>query len=251
MVSEAPVPHSTAWRDAATTLLGAIDQETFNQLAKYRDLILSENRRINLTALRQREEVDYRLILESLRLWQVIRQRVGTVDSAWSLIDIGAGAGIPGVPLSIMMPQWPVIMVEATGKKSRFIQDVCDTLRLSNAHVEHARAEDLGRLPGFRESGDVVVARAVGPLSTLLELSMPLLRLGGRAFYPKGQMSEMELQEGAAAARELGACIAERVALPDIEGCPVTQVVIADKLAPIPERYPRRAGIPAKEPLGG
>ena len=246
-----PATQSPGWLAASEALLGGLEPATQSRLASYRDLLLAWNQRFNLTALRSAQEIDSRLILESMRLVALIRECAEHAAKGATVVDIGSGAGIPGLPISILCPALDVTMVEATGKKARFIGEVIEQLELLNAQTIHDRAEDLAHRAGYRESFDIAVARAVGSLSTLLELSMPFLRPGGRAFFPKGALEEAENSQARSAARLLGATIAEVVALPEIDGCPFTQVVIADRIEGIPARYPRRAGIPAREPLGG
>jgi len=245
------VSQSPAWHAASEALLGSLDPAFAFQLASYRDLILSWNQRFNLTGLRTVEDVDSRLILESMRLIACIRDYLEEPIDGLTIVDIGSGAGIPGIPMSTLHPGATVMMVEATGKKARFIQEVIAQLQLPNARVEHGRAEDLARVAAYREAFDVVVARAVGPLSTLLELSVPLLKTGGSGFFPKGALDETELSQAKAASAGLGATITRIITLPDIPGCPFTQVVVAAKIDRIQARYPRPAGIPAREPLKG
>lgn len=249
MVVAPSASQSPAWRLASVTLLNDLDPAKALQLAFYRDLMLSWNTRFNLTALRTAEDIDFRLILESIRLAACIRDRIGRPLAGLKIIDIGSGAGIPGIPISVVLPGVDVTMVEATGKKARFIEDVIARLDLQRAQVEHGRAEELARDSSNREVFDCAVARAVGPLATLLELSMPFLEVGGKAFFPKGALEEPEVSQAKAAAVELGARVCEIIAIPEIADCPFTQVVVADKIAPVPARYPRRAGIPAREPL--
>lgn len=251
MVVAPSASQSPAWHAASSAVLGELAPEKALQLAFYRDLILTWNQKFNLTGLRTGEAVDSRLILESIRLVECIRGRIEQPLDGLSLIDIGAGAGIPGIPISILDPGVEVLMVEATGKKARFIQEVIAQLDLPNARVEHGRAEELARSSEHREAFDIAAARAVGPLSTLLELSLPFLKLGGKGFFPKGVLDTMEVSQAKAGSVELGANVAAILALPEIAGCPFTQVVVADKIEHIQARYPRRAGIPAREPLKG
>jgi 16S rRNA (guanine527-N7)-methyltransferase len=251
MATAPPTTQSSAWLAASDALLGGLELAAQSRLALYRALLLSWNQRFNLTALRSAEDIDLRLILETMRLMALIRERAGHATEGATVVDIGSGAGIPGLPLSILCPALEVTMVEATGKKARFIGEAVEQLELPNAQVVHDRAEVLAHRAGYRESFDIAVARAVGSLPTLLELSMPFLRVGGRAFFPKGALENAEISQARSAARLLGTTVADIVALPEIDGCPFTQVVIADKIERVPARYPRRAGIPAREPLGG
>lgn len=251
MIAAPSASQFPSWHVASQALLGNLDAVKAARLAAYRDLILSWNQRFNLTALRTAGDVDSRLVLESLRLLACIRDRFDMPPAGLAMIDIGSGAGIPGIPICIVDPDIHVTMVEATGKKARFIQEVITRLGLPNARVEHARAEDLAHAVEHRETYDVAVARAVGSLSTLLELSMPFLRVEGTAFFPKGVLDDSGISRAKSVATALGARLPEVIPLPDIPGCPFTQVAVADKLDRIPAGYPRRAGIPAREPLRG
>ncbi|HEY8446170.1 MAG TPA: 16S rRNA (guanine(527)-N(7))-methyltransferase RsmG [Thermomicrobiales bacterium] len=225
-------------------------------LIRYRDLLLEWNQRHNLTALTTPEEVDARLVAESLRLLPAIdayarerRDKTGRLR----LIDIGSGAGVPGLILAIARPDLFATLVEATGKKVAFLDAAIADLGLDNVRAIHARAEDLARDPAHRERYDLATARAVGPVPTLLELALPFLRVGGRALFPKGPDLGTELAEGERAAKTLGGQLLSADLLPDDPAwpdLPVTRLVVAAKLTRTPHRYPRRAGIPAKEPLG-
>jgi 16S rRNA (guanine527-N7)-methyltransferase len=242
---------SRAWQEAAVEFLAEPVDAGRQRLAAYRELLLEAGKRVNLTAIRDPDGIDFRLILDALRLAPVIREYLREDPSASSLIDIGSGAGIPGIPLAIALPELRVTMIEATGKKSWFIEQAISQLGIENATVIHGRAEDLGRDARWRESRDLAVARAVGSLPTLLELAMPLVRVGGRAWFPKGTLGPAELEAGRRAAAMLGAAIIDVVMLEQIEGCPLTNVVRASKMGPMTDHYPRRPGVPAREPLGG
>lgn len=242
-------PQSGDWQAFATEL--GVSPHTFVVLRSFRDHVLHANRRFNLTALTTALDVDNRLILDSLRLWKAIATNTPGSRSTLNLVDIGSGSGIPGIPLAVAAPEWRVTMIEATGKKADFITSAIESLQLENAAVIHSRSEDVARNSEFRGQFDVALARAVGPLATLMELSMPLLRTGGRAFFPKGEIDQDELEMGRSAAEQTGGRIVEVVPAVSSTLCPVTVFVIADKLSATPDRFPRRAGIPAKVPLRG
>jgi 16S rRNA (guanine527-N7)-methyltransferase len=246
-------PTRLAWVQEQPEYAKRYEHDHLERLARYRDLILEWNQRFNLTAMRDAREIDYRLILDSLRFWNLARDhlRIDLAGASSTLIDIGSGAGIPGIPIAIVEPNVRVTMVEATGKKARFIQTSIDFLGVTNATVVHARAEDLARDPRYRESFDVAIARAVGSTATLLELATPFLVPGGQLFFPKGTLDEREIGGMHFAAGEVGAVIEHIVAAPHVNGCPDTQVVIGSRIGSIPDRFPRRAGTPARDPLGG
>jgi 16S rRNA (guanine527-N7)-methyltransferase len=167
-----------------------------------------------------------------------------------SLIDIGTGAGFPGLPLAIAMPHLDFTLLDSTNKKLTFIAAVATELGLENVQTLHGRAEEIGHDFIYRARFDLATARAVASLPTLVELATPLLREGGRAFFPKSAEIETELSEGVSACAMLGARITSSDLLSDGTDELVTRLVIMDKLGSTPMRFPRRAGLPAKEPLG-
>ncbi len=220
-------------------------------LTGYRERILATNEHTNLTAIRDPEGIDFRLVLESMRLAPFVREAAGDKVEAVRLVDVGSGSGIPGIPLAVLFPNIKVAMIEATSKKATFIDETIRDLSLENASVIHGRSEEIARLPEWRESRQIATARAVGQIATLLELTMPLLKVGGRAIFPKGEIGRGERDGGERAAQMLGSRVVSIVELTPVGGCPATQVVLADKIAAMTDRYPRRPGLPARDPLGG
>jgi 16S rRNA (guanine527-N7)-methyltransferase len=218
------------------------------QVVAYRDLLLEWNKRFNLTAITDPELVERRLFLDAWRMLPAIADATG--GEAARLIDVGTGAGFPGLALKIARPALEVTLLEATGKKVGFLRHVIDTLGLTGVEALHGRAEELAHDPAHRERYDLATARAVASLPALIELCTPFLRIGGRALFPKSSDLDQELREGRRAAKTLGVTIVSADPLPEIEGEKVTRLVIVDRMERTPPRYPRRAGIPAREPLG-
>ena len=216
------------------------------QLAAYRDLILESNRKFNLTALRDAESIDVRLIAESLPLASFLPNRPGS-----RAIDIGTGSGIPGIPLAILRSDIAFTLLDATGKKVRFIELVVDQLELPNVTAIHDRAETLAHDADHRERYDLGVARAVTQLAALAELILPYLTIGGRALLPKGEELSEELSRAESAIAILGGTLENAALLPQVSCCGMTRLVILDKIGPSLVRYPRRPGIPEHDPLGG
>jgi 16S rRNA (guanine527-N7)-methyltransferase len=229
---------SDCWPDATP------DQA--DRLAGYRDLILEWNRKFNLTALRDAEAIDGRLIAESLRLAPFIPS-----GDQLRAIDIGTGAGIPGLPLAIVRPDISFTLVDATGKKIRFIELVVAELGISNVTTIHERSELLAHDDEHRERYDLALARAVTQLAALTELVLPFLRVGGTALLPKGEELTDELARAQNAIEILGGSLQSAELLPLVACCGVTRLVILDKIGPSLARYPRRPGIPEHDPLGG
>src|SRR6266852_4861795 len=159
--------------------------DRYARFLRYRQELLDWNTRINLTAITDPEEVLFKHFLDSLSLLMVYDR-----PSA-RLLDIGAGAGFPGLPLKIVRPQWQVLLLEATGKKVTFMRHMVEALQLRDVIALHGRAEELGRDAGYRASFDVVTARAVASLPTLLEYAAPFCRVGGQLILPrKGDLVE-------------------------------------------------------------
>lgn len=219
------------------------------QLMAYRDLLHARNQVVNLTAVRDFDGIERRLILESLRLCNKIRELVTTEDSG-RIMDLGSGGGIPGIVLAIAFPQHEFTLLDATGKKVRFLQDCIDDLALNNTRALHGRAEELAHQIEWRAAFDIVTARAVTSLSALLELGLPFVRINGWLLLPKGSDIDDELKLGGKAARILGGTITEASFLPLVGSLVDTRLVLVRKDSPTPNGFPRRVGLPAKAPLG-
>jgi 16S rRNA (guanine527-N7)-methyltransferase len=215
------------------------------QFARYRDLLLDSNTRMNLTAVTDPIEIERRLFLDGLRLLPAI-DRLTSGRNPPRMIDIGSGGGFPGLVLKIARPGLDVTLVDATGKKIRFLNAVIASLGLEGVRALQARAEELGRDERFRGAFDLVTARAVAPLPVLLEYAMPLARVGGVGLFPKGRDLAAELASAEAAASILGARVESAELLPGGE----TRLVETRKQAPTPANYPRRPGLPSQAPLG-
>lgn len=234
--------------------------ESQEQLGAFRDLLIIWNRRFNLTAIEEPAAIDRRLIGDALRMLPAIDDAIAahavenrnrsSKEAGVRLIDIGSGAGFPGMVLKICRPELDVTLLESTGKKVGFLDHVIADLGLKSARAIHARAEDLGRDRAHRERYDIVTARAVSSIPALMELCTPFLRVGGHAIFPKGMEIAEELANGERAAVLVGARIVSHDLLSAKPNESVTRLVIAVKIEPTPDRYPRRAGVPTKDPLG-
>jgi len=206
--------------------------------------LLRWNERVNLTAIRTPEEVRAKHFLDSLS----VLTATGCLNSK-RVVDVGTGAGFPGLVLKIACPQMRLTLVEAVGKKLDFCKHVAAALGLEGVAFLHARAEEVGRRGEHRESYDVAVARAVARLPVLAEYLLPLVRLGGVMVAQKGETAPQEVQAAQYAFAVLGGSLekVQEVELPHITE--ERYLVIARKVAATPARYPRRAGIPSKRPL--
>ena len=231
-------------------LLRTLPEPIQHQLRDFRDLLFLWNQRFNLTAIREPADIDSRLIADALRLLPVVDAELAVRSSRLRLIDLGTGAGLPGLVIKIARPDIDVTFVDATNKKIQFVQRVISELGLRLATTVHSRAEDIGHHLDYRGQFDLVTARGVAPLPTLVELTVPLLVVGGTFLFPKGDAIEEELGSGHRAAQLVGGRIDSFDLLPGDSSEPVTRLVRGVKIRTTPGRYPRRAGIPNKEPLG-
>ncbi|GIV97703.1 MAG: ribosomal RNA small subunit methyltransferase G [Herpetosiphonaceae bacterium] len=219
------------------------DETQLNCFERYAAELRDWNERVNLTAVTDLEEIERRHFLDSL-----------TCAFAWqgpppdSLVDIGAGAGFPGVPLKILWPEVRLTLVESIGKKAAFLRHLVDVLQLRDVEVITGRAEEIGRDPAHRERYDLAVARAVAALNVLAEYCLPLVRVGGMFLAPKGSDIEEELKAGRRAFGQLGGSLHEVYDV-EIPGLPPRVLVAVEKLRPTSPTFPRRPGIPAKKPL--
>jgi 16S rRNA (guanine527-N7)-methyltransferase len=212
----------------------------------YYDQLVSARGRISLTSLRNREAIERRHFLESLALLKAI-EVAGALESA--VIDIGSGAGFPGVPMKIVRPDLEMTLLEATEKKAAFLRELTDRLRLYGVRVVHGRAENVSHDATAREVYALAVARAVAPLRTLVELALPFVRVGGNLAAPKGSGAAREVRAAENALRICGGVVEAITALDVPPPGPAPTLVLVRKIAETPERYPRRPGMPSKRPL--
>ncbi|TMB69535.1 MAG: 16S rRNA (guanine(527)-N(7))-methyltransferase RsmG [Chloroflexi bacterium] len=223
--------------------LSAVQHE---QLEMYLQRLLESRRRANLTALRDRQSIERRHFGESAALLDAL-ERAGVVESP--VIDIGTGAGIPGLPFKIARPDLDITLVESSARKTQFLEEMVRELRLSGVAVCQARAEDAAHDPAHRGAYTLALARAVAPLRILAELALPFLRFGGYLATPKGSGAEREVHEATNALAVCGGAVELVERLGVVGPGPPPTLVLVRKAAETPERYPRRAGIPRKRPL--
>lgn len=219
-----------------------------DQLLTYRDMLHARNQVVNLTAVRDVEGIERRLILESLRLLDRVHDLAASTTPR--IMDLGSGGGIPGVVLAIAMPEATFTLLDATGKKVAFLRDCIDEIGLPRTRAVHGRAEELAHQLEWRGAFDLVTARAVTSLSALLELGLPFVKVNGWLALPKGPEIDEELKIATKAASKLGGSITEASFLPHVGSLVDTRLVLVRKVSPTPGRFPRRAGLPARAPLG-
>lgn len=213
-------------------------------LINYEKELLEWNQKFNLTAIRDIESIRTKHFLDSyscVLAWKA--------NPPLRLIDVGTGAGFPGIPLKIVYPQMHVTLVESVGKKAMFCQHIVSKLGLEDIEVIKTRAEDIGQDKKHRESYDVAVARAVAHLNILSEYLLPLVKIGGMMLAQKGETAHAEAQSAEKALKVLGGKLKQiiPVQLPNVADDRFLALI--DKVHATPQGYPRKAGIPAKTPL--
>lgn len=220
---------------------------TGNQLAAfatYERELLVWNKRINLTALREPESIRIKHFLDSFTCLLAIREAPPS-----RLVDIGTGAGFPGIPLKILLPQCDVVLVESVAKKADFCRHIINTLKIKGIEVFCCRAEEFGQETRHRQQYDWAIARAVARLPVLMEYLLPLVRIGGRALAQKGEDALVETHNAEHAIQLLGGRLRQLipVSLPGVAD--ERSLIVVDKIAATPDRYPRRVGVASKNPL--
>jgi 16S rRNA (guanine527-N7)-methyltransferase len=217
----------------------------------YHELVLW-NQKFNLTAITEYEDVQLKHFLDSLVALPVIAEELHEdlpLARPLRLVDVGTGAGFPGIPLKIAAPSLQVTLIDGTGKKIQFLQQLVKTLKLQGVAVVQGRAEELGRNPHYREQFDLVTARAVAPLNTLTEYLLPLVRREGMAVIFKGPSAPQEFIEARKAIELLGG---ETVRFAPVKVPSLDEqrfVVLIKKVRPTPNLYPRGQGLARKKPL--
>lgn len=223
-----------------------LSEQQTNRFYQYYELLIRWNEVMNLTAITEMEQVITKHFIDSLSLVKIIGN---LADKNISLIDVGTGAGFPGIPLKIAFPKMSITLLDSLNKRVKFLDEVIAQLNLKDIHTVHGRAEDLGRNKDYREKFDLCVSRAVANLSTLSEYCMPFVKIGGFFISYKSGKIEEELRQANGALKLLGGKIDNTVLfkLPKDGGdrC----LVQIKKTEPISKKYPRKAGLPGKEPL--
>jgi 16S rRNA (guanine527-N7)-methyltransferase len=229
---------------AQQSLRVQINERQARAFSIYSQSLIEWNNKFNLTAITDEVQIEEKHFLDSLSCLTLIRGlKVG------EMIDVGTGAGFPGIPLKIMLPDLQLTLLESIGKKVEFCNYLVGKLELRGVTVIQGRAEDLGQDATKRERYDLGIARAVANLPVLAEYILPLVRSGGKMIAQKGMTAPEEVQRANHAIDLLGGCFQKLVPvkLPGISE--ERYLVLIDKIKTTPAKYPRRAGLPAKKPL--
>ncbi len=219
-----------------------LSEEQQNQFYQFMQLLLEWNEKINLTAITNPEEILIKHFIDSMSI-------ISYINPTDSILDIGTGAGFPGIPLKIALPQNKFTLLDSLNKRINFLNTVIKELRLENIEAVHGRAEEFNHIPKKRESYDIVTSRAVAKLNILVEYMLPFVKIGGKCICMKSSEIDEELKQAQKAIDILGGKIqnVDNIALKntDIQ----RKIVIIEKIKETPKKYPRKAGMPSKEPI--
>lgn len=216
--------------------------EMQQQFEDYMRLLLEWNEKINLTAITEEDDIILKHFVDSLTISKYI-------DNGKSVVDVGTGAGFPGVPIKIVRKDLKVTLVDSLNKRIKFLDDVIEKLKLQEVQTLHFRAEEFGQNKKYRESFDIATSRAVANLSTLVEYLLPLVKVGGICICMKGSEIKEELENSKKAIEILGGKIDDQIEFILPESDIKRNIIIIKKIKTTPSKYPRKAGTPAKEPL--
>ena len=223
-----------------------LSEEKYNKFQKYMNLLIERNKNINLTAITDKDEIVLKHFVDSLTINKYI------VDNS-KIIDVGTGAGFPGIPLKIYNESLDITLLDSLNKRINFLNDVIEMLNLNKIRAVHSRAEDAAKNPDYRERFDIATSRAVANLSTLVEYLLPFVRVNGICICMKGPNVEEELSRAKKAIEVLGGRIEQvdnlKLAADDAENDLERNIIIIRKVRKCSNKYPRKAGMPSKEPI--
>ncbi|MDU2197652.1 MAG: 16S rRNA (guanine(527)-N(7))-methyltransferase RsmG [Peptostreptococcaceae bacterium] len=221
-----------------------VNDQMISDLKTYREILVDWNQKMNLTGIEEEKEVFIKHFLDSISAVSN-----GYIKDGISLIDVGTGAGFPGLPLKICLQNIKLTLLDSLNKRINFLQEVSNTVNLKDVEFIHGRAEDFGKNSDYREQYDVATARAVAGLPILMEFCVPFVKVGGYFVCLKGPNANLELEESKMAMDILGLEFVEKI---DIE-LPNEElkhnILVFKKIKNTPEKYPRKAGKPAKSPI--
>ena len=218
--------------------------ETIDKFSKYREILVEWNQKMNLTGIEEEKEVYIKHFLDS-----VAAVKKGYIKDGMSIIDVGTGAGFPGLPLRICLENSKVTLLDSLNKRINFLSEVCTNINIDDIELIHGRAEDFGKDEKYREQYDIATARAVAGLPILMEFCVPFIKVGGYFVCLNGPNADTELEESRKAMEVLGLEFVEKidVELPELEL--KHNIVVFKKVNSTPAKYPRKAGKPVKTPI--
>lgn len=219
-----------------------IKDDKIEKFFKYMKLLLLWNEKINLTAITEPNNVILKHFIDSLTIAKYVKDNT-------NLIDIGTGAGFPGIPISIINDKCDITLMDSLNKRIKFLDDVVQNININNVRTVHARAEELARNKNYREKYNYATSRAVASLNILLEYMLPFVKVNGYCICMKGTNVQEELQNSKNALNTLGGVI-ENIEKFELPNSDITRnIIIVKKIKSTTSKYPRRAGMPSKEPL--
>lgn len=231
-------------KDGSKEMNIEITDHQIDQLIKYKDILLEWNQKMNLTAISEEKEVMIKHFLDSLSCIQT-----KYLTNEGRMIDVGTGAGFPGVPLKIALPNIELTLLDSLKKRISFLEEVCRETNLINVEFLHGRAEDFGQNKVYREKYDYAVSRAVAALNVLVEYCLPFVKVGGYFICQKGPGLIEELPEAKNAIKILGGEVVDQIVI-DLPFSDITHhILVIKKIKQTPIKYPRKAGKPSKEPI--
>ena len=232
----------TKFRNSMNSIGIELTNSQLNAFETYYDMLIDRNKVMNLTAITEFDEVMDKHFLDSVYLFLSIK-----LEADYKLIDIGTGAGFPGIPLKIVFPELKITLLDSLNKRVGFLNDVIDELNLNDIEAIHGRAEDIARDKTYRASYDIAVSRAVANLSTLSEYCLPFVKIGGKfVSYKSGDCAD-EVDNAKAAIHLLGGKINKIDEFSYSNNS--RSFIVIDKVMNTSNKYPRKAGLPSKKPL--
>ena len=231
-------------KDGCSQIGFHMDDKAIQQFMIYKDLLLEWNQKMNLTAITEEKEVIIKHFIDSISC-----TKIKELKNSGKIIDVGTGAGFPGIPLKVIYPDLKLTLLDSLNKRINFLKEVCFQLELPDVEFVHGRAEDYGQDKNYREVYDYAVARAVAPLNVLVEYCLPFVKVGGYFICQKGPALDEELLEAEKSIKIIGGKVADKksISLPYTE---ITHnILVIEKIKETSTKYPRKAGKPTKNPI--